>query len=131
MHATLAQRIFTDYNHMKGTREEASRKKTFTEVYEDFYHHKFEEDKSRTYPRSAIASCRAAFKNCAFLHDRIFAKLIRLPHCRLQDVNRQSAGTIFSRRCQDGCRKEPNRPASVQAPKKWRIYVFFPKYGHC
>ena len=44
-------------------------------MYEDFYRHKFEEDKSRTYSKSAINSCKAAFKNCAGLHDRIFSEL--------------------------------------------------------
>lgn len=72
---TLAQRILADYSRMKDTPEDVARKKTFAQVYEDFYRHKFEEDKSRTYSKSSMNSCKAAFRNCAALHDRPFADL--------------------------------------------------------
>jgi len=72
---TLAQRILADYNRTKSTLEEVIKKKTFAEVYKGFYRHKFEEDKSRTYSRSAMTSYKAAFRNCAVLHDRPFADL--------------------------------------------------------
>lgn len=71
----LAQRILADYSRMKDAAEDVSQKKTFAEVYEDFYRHKFEEDKSRTYSKSSMNSCKAAFRNCAALHDRVFADL--------------------------------------------------------
>lgn len=71
----LARRILADYSRMKDAAEDVSKKKTFTEVYEDFYRHKFEEDKSRTYSKSSMNSCKAAFRNCAALHDRVFADL--------------------------------------------------------
>ena len=71
----LAQRILADYNRTKSVPEETAKKKTFAEVYEGFYRHKFEEDKSRTYSKSSIRACKTAFKNCADLHDRAFADL--------------------------------------------------------
>lgn len=71
----LARRILADYSRMKDATEDVSQKKTFAEVYKDFYHHKFEEDKSRTYSKSSMNSCKAAFRNCAALHDRVFADL--------------------------------------------------------
>ena len=72
---TLAQRILADYNRTKSVPEETAKKKTFAEVYEGFYRHKFEEDKSRTYSKSAMTSYKAAFRNCSALHDRPFADL--------------------------------------------------------
>ena len=59
---------------MKGTEPETA-EKTFKEVYEDFYRHKFERDKSKTYFKASKDSIRAAYKNCSALHDRAFRSL--------------------------------------------------------
>lgn len=72
---TLVQRILADYSRMKDVPEDTAVKKTFAEVYQDFYSYKFEQDKSRSYSKSTMNSCRAAFKNCSALHDRPFADL--------------------------------------------------------
>jgi len=67
-------RILADYSAMKGTEPETA-KKTFKEVYEDFYRYKFERDKSKTYSKDSKDSIRAAYKNCSALHDRPFRSL--------------------------------------------------------
>lgn len=79
---TLAQRILADYSRIKGV-EEPEKGKTFAEVYEDFYKWKFETDKSKSYSNSAKTSTRAAYKNCATLHDKEFRSL---RHDDLQQV---------------------------------------------
>ena len=75
------KRIFADYARM--TRRTTATGKTFAEVYEEFFTYKYERDKSRKYSKQAKASTRAAFKNCAALHERIFADL---KHNDLQGV---------------------------------------------
>ena len=67
---TLAHKILSDYGRIKGTQE--NKGKTFREVYEDFYQWKYETDTSKKYSKQAMASTRAAFKNCAALHDLYF-----------------------------------------------------------
>lgn len=72
----LAQSILADYNRSKGT--EATKGKTFAEVYEDFYKWKYEQPKksnSKAYSEATKRVTQAAFKNCAVLHDREFASL--------------------------------------------------------
>ena len=68
---TLAQRILADYSRMKNVPEETTPQKTFAEVYRDFYDFKFEQDNSRVYSQATMNSCRAAFRNCAPLHDKV------------------------------------------------------------
>lgn len=48
---------------------------TFAEVYQNFYTEKFESDKSKQYSDSTRNSTKAAFKNCAALHDVQFGQL--------------------------------------------------------
>lgn len=80
--ASVAQRILADYNLVKGV-ETQEKSKTFKEVYEEFYHWKFETDQSREYAKSTLDSTKTAFKNSASLHDKTFADL---RHQDLQDV---------------------------------------------
>lgn len=47
---------------------------TFKEVYEKYFHEKYELS-LREYSRQAKDSSNAAFKNCAALHDKIFSEL--------------------------------------------------------
>ncbi len=70
----FTQRILADYNRIRQTDEELTGK-TFAEVYEEYYEYKYVRDKSREYSKQAMASTRAAYKNCAVLHDRIFRDL--------------------------------------------------------
>ena len=80
----LLQSILADYNLTKAYEEKLkAQKKTFKEVYEGFYHWKYEMDQSRKYSQSSRRSTKAAFKNCKPLHDRIFADL---RHQDLQNV---------------------------------------------
>lgn len=68
----LAQSILADYGRIKHTELSEEKKPTFAEVYEEFYDYKYERDKSRQYSKSSRDSTRAAFKNCAAIHDTVF-----------------------------------------------------------
>lgn len=70
----FTQRILADYNRIRQVDEEPAGK-TFAEIYEEFYEYKYVRDKSREYSKQAMASTRAAYKNCAPLHGRIFRDL--------------------------------------------------------
>ncbi len=73
---TLAQRILADYSTIKGVEEKRNKnEKSFSEVYDAYFKWKYEEDTSKKYSKSSLASTRAAFKNCAALHDKIFRDL--------------------------------------------------------
>lgn len=79
----LAQKILSDYNRSRGIEREIEEEPTFAEVYEQFYHYKFERDKSREYSQSAKKSYITAFRNASVLHDKTFCKL---RHKDLQSV---------------------------------------------
>ena len=66
--------ILMDY--LQAARIEQNREKTatFAEVYEEFYKDKYEDSK-KSYSKASMNSTRAAFKNCAELHDKPFADL--------------------------------------------------------
>lgn len=70
----LVQRILTDYSIVRGS-EPDEPEKTFSDVYKEFYDYKFNRDKSKTYSKSTLYSTRAAYNNCAALHDREFRSL--------------------------------------------------------
>lgn len=69
----LVDHILADYG--KTTGEETRTAPTFKEVYEGFYHYKYEEDTSRTYSDSSKKSTKAAFMHCAAIHDVPFEDL--------------------------------------------------------
>ena len=71
----LAQKILADYNRVKGIKQQEEKGKTFEEVYNDFFKYKYESPDSKTYSQASVYSTRAAFKNCAALHDREFCSL--------------------------------------------------------
>lgn len=79
----VLQHIIADYNKAKREEGNITPDKTFKEVYVAFYDYKYVQDKSRTYSPQSKTSTRAAFKNCAALHDRIFKDL---KHDDLQKV---------------------------------------------
>lgn len=80
----LIQSILADYNLTKAADEKLSApKKTFSDVYEDFFVWKYKLDQSRKYSSSTINSTKAAYKNCSALHDRVFADI---RHQDLQNV---------------------------------------------
>ena len=64
-YALITQRI---------TGEEAEVKKTFAEVYQEYFIDKFEKSQKQ-YSASTIRSTKAAFKNVSRLHDRLIADL--------------------------------------------------------
>ena len=79
----LAQNLLADYNRVKRATHEEESKPTFKEVFDSFYDHKYNRDKSRTYSKSTRNCNISAFKKCSVLHDRPFAEL---RHKDLQDV---------------------------------------------
>lgn len=80
---SLAQSILADYGRIKHTELTKEKKPTFAEVYEEFYDYKYERDKSRQYSQASRDSTRAAFKNCAAIHDKTFENL---KHKDLQNI---------------------------------------------
>lgn len=72
----IAQAILADYNITKAAGCKIRNKpKTFKDVYNDFFHWKYEEEQSRQYSQATIWSTSAAFNNCSNLHDKPFADL--------------------------------------------------------
>ena len=80
----LIQSILADYNLTKASDEKLeAAKKTFSDVYEEFYQWKYERDQSRKLSESSKNSTRAAYKNCSAIHDKVFADL---RHQDLQNI---------------------------------------------
>lgn len=80
----LIQSILADYNLTKAADEKLeAAKKTFSDVYEDFFQWKYERDQSRKFSESSKNSTRAAYKNCSAIHDKVFADL---RHQDLQNI---------------------------------------------
>lgn len=66
--------ILADYTQAFRPGEQEEAKPTFAEVYERYYKFKYE-DSGKTYSKDSMNSTRAAFRNTAVLHDRIFEEL--------------------------------------------------------
>ena len=66
--------ILMDYLQAARIEQNKEKTATFAEVYEEFYKDKYEDSK-KTYSKASMGSTRAAFKNCAELHDKPFADL--------------------------------------------------------
>ncbi len=80
----LIQSILADYNLTKAANEKLeAAKKTFSDVYEEFFQWKYERDQSRKFSESSKSSTRAAYKNCSAIHDKTFSDL---RHQDLQNI---------------------------------------------
>ena len=80
----LIQSILADYNLTKASDEKLeAAKKTFSDVYEEFYQWKYERDQSRKLSEASKNATRAAYKNCSAIHDKVFADL---RHQDLQNI---------------------------------------------
>ena len=66
--------ILLDYLQAARVEQNKEKTATFAEVCEGFYRDKYEDSK-KTYSKASMNSTRAAFKNCAELHDKPFADL--------------------------------------------------------
>ena len=72
----FCRRILTDFSahaHVEEAKKE--NELTFSQVYEMFYEWKYGEHAAKKLSNSSRDSTRAAYKNCAPLHDRIFREL--------------------------------------------------------
>jgi len=68
----IINKIIASYNRKNlGDRE----KKTFSDVYNMYYTHKYERPNGREYSQESKDSTRAAFKNCSSLHDHVFTDI--------------------------------------------------------
>lgn len=78
------ERILADYNMCKSANERnIEQKRSFADVYHDFYAWKYESDKGRVYSKSSMRATTTAFHNCKQIHDR---PLVDLRHPDLQKV---------------------------------------------
>lgn len=79
---SLVQHILADYGKT-ASEEIIQTAPTFKDVYEGFYHYKYEEDTSKTYSDSSKRSTRSAYMHCAAIHDVPFEDL---RHDNLQGI---------------------------------------------
>lgn len=72
----IVKTLLASYNRVVlADAKQAGSRKTFTEVYEEFYNYKYVQDQSRTYAKGTIKNTHSAYKNWGALHDRIFSEL--------------------------------------------------------
>lgn len=71
----IVQKLLSDYNRLIRNQEPSAPKKTFAQIYEEFFYDKYERNQNKKYSASSMASTRAAFKNSSVLHERIFSDL--------------------------------------------------------
>ena len=100
--SSLVQRILSDYNLTKSADEKLpEKKKTFSEVYNDFYSWKYEQDKSRVYSASSRISTKSAFQNCQALHGKTFSGLRHqdlqevIDQCTLKNASKELIISLF------------------------------------
>ncbi len=73
----LVASLLADYSRVRkatSARNDPPEGKTFEEVYQEFWQHKYEAGKKQ-YSDASKNSTRAAFRNCSVLHKRIFKEL--------------------------------------------------------
>ena len=79
----VVQVLLANYNQLTNVDTKTEKGMTFTEVYSEFYHYKYEREGCRKYAAQTRKTTRAAYNNCKVLHDKTFADL---RHDDLQDV---------------------------------------------
>lgn len=74
---------------------------TFAELYELYYKNKYETNQKKSFSEAAKYSTRAAFKNCASIHDRKFKDLRKydlqniIDQCNLKHASLELIVTLF------------------------------------
>lgn len=77
----FCRRLLTDFTaHAFAETEQKKNEPTFRQVYDMFYEWKYGENAKKKLSKQSQGSTRAAFKNCAALHDKVFRDL------RLEDL---------------------------------------------
>lgn len=72
----FCQRLLDDFSANRSSNLiQMKKKKTFAEVYTDFFNWKFGEGSGKTLSKSSLNASRIAFNNCKTLHDKPFAGL--------------------------------------------------------
>ncbi len=95
----VAARIIAAYN--SSVRQKRPPAKTFSQVYEEFYEYKYTRDKTRTYSAASRNSTKAAYKNCAMLHNRPFQELKTedlqevVDNCPLKHASKELICSLF------------------------------------
>lgn len=68
----VIQKIISSFNGKNRLNEN---KKTYADIYQEYYSYKFERDKTREYSKSSIYAAQAGFKNSSALHNKVFRDL--------------------------------------------------------
>lgn len=72
----FCQRLLDDFSaHRSSNLIQMKKKKTFAEVFAEFFNWKFGEGSGRILSASTLQGSKSAFKNCAPLHDKAFVDL--------------------------------------------------------
>lgn len=73
----IVAKIISDYAQVKAgmTKKEVPVCMTFSEVYEQYFKDKYEDNPNKTYSNQALTSTRAAYKHCVALYDTPFDEL--------------------------------------------------------
>ncbi len=98
----LVQKILADYNRVKATHKRPDTNElTFSDVYQDFFRWKYERNQSRKYAKSTMNASRAAYNNCAELHQKVFAEIRHqdlqnvIDKCTLKHASKELILTLF------------------------------------
>lgn len=81
--ASLPSKLLADYNRTMHASAQKPPQKSFKEVYDEFYAYKYERENGRKFSGASAYSTRAAFKNCADLHNKDF---VDIKHSDLQNI---------------------------------------------
>ncbi len=120
----LARSILADYNRISDTPE--VKKLTFAEVYDGFFEYKFRENQKKIPSKQTKNSTRAAFKNCATIHDKIFEELTHkdlqkvVDDCPLKHSSLELIVTLFH---QMYAYADMERICTIDASKHVRINI--------
>lgn len=100
--SNFINRILSDYNLTKAADERTMVvKKTFAEVFKEFYSWKYEQDQSRNYSKQSKDSTNAAFNNCKAIHSKAFADLRHkdlqnvIDECKLKHSSKELIVSLF------------------------------------
>ncbi len=71
----LVQGIVSEYNAAKRSQAPEVKKKTFSDIYQDFFCSKYERDNPKTYSTNTINCTKTAYKHLEALHGKAFEDL--------------------------------------------------------
>lgn len=96
----VVTKIISEYNSA-ALRQSRQNLPTFSKVFNDFYEYKYNRPTSKKYGKQSKNSTKAAFKNCAAIHDKEFALLGHddlqkiVDECPLKHASKELIITLF------------------------------------